>query len=378
MPKTNIRDWEYPGKDQSFFDSYDILQVMWRTIDKEFGSLANFMLKSDVNYFWDAQDEQDEQNAIENDIGLRTDTGDVSKYDGNVWVFQYRILSLPFVLDHDPSPDNWGMPLGFQWINETTGETFTNTNATFGAVVWLGNRGTTVSAVIEQQYLLAGPIKNMDYSNSLYSSKTNEYGEFFKRKSDSSITFNMNGVEFGTLDVLTVQETYWAISDLDVVKTDGLCDVEKHKRVLYLLRAMTHRPTSFCWVVGRLNPTLSFTEMVLDDTTYADALVVMGLTDYSDEQKEEIIYDYLRYISSHEELTDARKLNILNCFICAGYKAFDGNLELMDLDSGFVDANELPDCYVETCHEYVTDGQVLKLDGDAIIVDGNEFVCIND
>jgi len=376
MPKTKIRSWEYPSKENSFFDSYDILQVMWRTIDQEFGSLTNFLTKSDIDYFWDAQDQQDDQDANLDDIGIRTDSGNIYKFTALGWEFQYRISQLPFILDHDPTPDIWGFPIGFNWINETTGETFTNVNNIFGSVVWVGNNGTIISSVLEEQFLLAGPIKGIDFSNTLYTSRTNEYGAFYKRKTDNFVHFKINGVELGSIDVLTQQETYWTISDLDTVKTNGLCDVEKHKRVLYLLRAMTHRPTSFVWVVGRNNPLLGFPEMVADDTALEAGFSQMGFDLYTDEEKEEIIFDYLRYISSHEELSDERKLNILNCFVCNGYKSFDGNLELIDAMNELIDANTLPKCYITTCHEYVADGNTLPLDGNELVIDGNDYVCV--
>ena len=82
MPKTKLRNFNLPDKETSFFDSYDLLLKFWVKIDSEFGSLTNFLANQGIDFIWENKNQQDDSFRPEkNDKGLRTDNGDLYKYN---------------------------------------------------------------------------------------------------------------------------------------------------------------------------------------------------------------------------------------------------------------------------------------------------------
>jgi len=345
MPKTNIRNWEYPSKEQSFFDSYDVLQIMWRTIDKEFGSLSNYISNNNITYIWEDQSERDSQRGKVGEYGIRTDSGDVYRYNGDTWELQYTLGQLPIKTYSNPTPDDWGLPIGFNWVNEKTGETFTCVSNSFGSVVWNGNLGTTVHSVLARKFFIP-PIKGMTFRNSIYEGITDMYGTFFSKKTDYIIEFLINGSSLGEVNISEIERKYITVTDLEISKdSEGKCDKERVKKILYLIYILTNRPTSFIGIVGDIQPRKTFNDIIESEESFQQFLDSLGIDTFSENLKEEIIFDYIRKISSHEELTIDDKLNILECINeCIGLDSMDGNIVYIDGNTITADGNETPEC----------------------------------
>lgn len=355
MPlKTNKRQYPYPAKEESFDSSWDTFQEFFNLLDREFSSSFDFMIGTGIKYIWKTENEMLEQaDMILGDYGMRMDTGNIFEYRNqgqeaeiNGWLYQYDVNALPLNVDRDPTPDDWGRPIGFNWINNSSGESFYCVKNEVGKCIWISEDQAIGYEVRVGYYVQPVDFK---FKGTWFQGIIEKTGKFYYTVDDTVMPLWIGAKFVGNIK-LDAFKTYYGPSDLDIFEYPvdhedyGKCNSPLFLRYLSLINKISVQASPFFFETKKLNLSATVLEIISTDATLEAELTRLGISIPTNTEKKEYQYDFFHYITYMEQVNNDRKKELLGCMTCEGLTSYDGNVALVDGAAYFIDGNLQPPC----------------------------------
>ena len=356
MPlSTKERNFPYPAKSESFDSSWTTFQEFFNLLDREFSSFLNFTIGTGIKYLWIVENEMIAQQGMKyGDFGIRTDTGGVYEYRQYVgeeakpgWKFKYDVNSLPLNINRDPTPDDWGMPIGFNWINNTSGESFYCLKNEIGACVWVSEE-QAIGYEVREGYFV--PAVDYKFQGSVINGIMEETGRFYYLSGETSIKLLIGAKEVGNI-ILEPGRSYYSPGDLDILQfpesdidNAGKCNSSLNERYLSLVGKISTRAMPTYNKFKKISLSASVLEIISTDDTLAAEIDRLHFSELTFAEKKEYLYDYYHTITYLEAVNNDIKKVLLRCMACSGLASYDGNEVTVDGNIILADGNILPPC----------------------------------
>lgn len=351
---TNERRFPYPAKTESFDNSWNTFQEFFNLLDREFSSFFNFTLGTGIKFLWKTENEfLLEKTMKAGDFGVRMDIGAVYEYRNygmadeiNGWKFKYDVNSLPLNVDRDPGNDDWGHPVGFNWINRKSGESFYCVKNEIGESIWV-SEDRAIGYTVRTGYFVQ-PM-NLEFVGAHFSGMFEKSGRFYYTVGETSMKVMFGAKEFGRIK-LDQFKTYYGLADLDILEYPvgdenyGKCNSDLFLRLLTFINNFCVAASPFYFEKKNLNLSATVLEIISTQQTLDNEFTRFGLTIPTLQEIQEYKYDFYHYITYMEQVNNTRKKELIRCMACEGLDSYDGNLVFVEGNLVYADGNELPPC----------------------------------
>jgi len=352
---TKGRKYPYPAKSETFDSSWDTFQLFFNQLDREFTSAFNFMVGTGIEFIWITENELTAQKGMKyGDFGVRLDTGGIYEYRRFVdesgkpgWRFKYDINSLPLNIDRDPTGDDWGMPKGYNWINNTSGESFYCIKNDIGRTIWV-SENKAIGHEVKFGYFV--PRWNFEFAGEYLNGTLEQTGRFYYTNGEESVTLKIGGKKVGSIK-LEAGRTYYSVGDLDIMSyppTDlenaGKCNSDLFLRFLTFMGTISTQSSPSYSEFHGVVLSKEMIEIISTESSMVTELSRMNLPAPTVSFAKEMKYDFYHTITYLEAVNNTIKKILLRCMACIGLSSYDGNIVLVDGNEILADGNENPPC----------------------------------
>ena len=379
--RSKIRDWIFPSKGDTFFDSYDYLLSFFNSLDSEFGAVSSFLFDYELKYFFGSELDKDRQRATEGDFALMTKSGDVLMWSGGEWIVVNKIGRLPKIHSRNPGIDDHPRyNVGDSWINSASGSVFKflgkmlveeSTN-TYEAI-WVDKDGNVDYFSENISQCLFYPKINFSYKTKTQSLDENDELTFEDDLLHLSGKVNSDGVlqymNYDTHADIYIQDFLIGTIQLNRKKVQTLMDMmyfnpegglpahndseiypwyQRFEQLMILLEnsAQTDYDLKKTLKV-KMNFTRTITEIMEDSSVFDQQMLQNGFVELSGEDIAEMKEKYRSFFASlhFQEMSIVQKqwaMYLLGS--CVAWEAYDGNIYYIDGSTMLADGNIEPTC----------------------------------